>query len=123
MLRSVASSLLSFVMTATLMWGGCVSCDQYFMFPGKQQPCCNKAGKCERPGKNQSTAEKRDCNRLPFDRVDNAHAVPTPAVLPARTVPAFQEASARALLHFAAFDVLVDPSPPNLQAINVTFLI
>ena len=123
MVRFIASSLLSLVITATLMWGGCVSCDQYFMFPGKRQPCCNKAGQCERPGKNQSKPENRDCNRLPFDRVDNAHVVPLPAVLPASTVHIVQEAPARALLRLAAFHVLVDPSPPDLQAINVTFLI
>src|SRR4030095_2022420 len=65
MLRTIANSLLSLLVVATFMWGGCVSCEQYFMFPGKQQPsCCNKSGQCERPGKTPTKPEKQDCNPL-----------------------------------------------------------
>src|SRR4051812_6995124 len=80
-LRSMASSVLSLFVVATFLWGGCVSCDQYFMLPGKHQPCCNKSGQCERPGKNSPKPEKQDCNRLPFERTAAAHVVPMPAVV------------------------------------------
>src|SRR5262245_52232882 len=107
------------------MWGGCVSCEQYFMFPGKQQQsCCNKSGQCERPGKNSHKPVKQDCNRLPLSRGGNAHVVPAPAVLPvtisvnALQLPAFSE-----LIRVFDFEILVDPSPPNRQALNATFLI
>ena len=82
MLRSAASSLLSLLILVTFMWGGCVSCEQYFMFPGRHQSCCNKSGQCERPGQNQSKPEKQDCNRLPLQRGDHAQTLPLPAVLP-----------------------------------------
>src|SRR5437773_8606441 len=82
-LRSIASSVLSLLVVAAFLWGGCVSCQQFFMFPGKRQQCCNKSGQCERPGKNSPKPEKQDCNRLPLDRGGNVHDVPPPALLPA----------------------------------------
>src|SRR5215831_11121117 len=81
-LRSIASSVLSLLLMATFLWGGCVSCEQYFMFPGKHQPCCNKSGQCERPGKNSPKPVKQDCNRVPFERTGAAHVLPIPAILP-----------------------------------------
>ena len=120
-LRGTASSLLSLVIVATFLWGGCVSCEQYFMFPGKHQPCCNKSGQCERPGKNSSKPQKQDCNRLPLQRTVTAH-VPLPAVLPAPITPAIEELSA-ALLHGTTIDVPPDTSPPDSQALYGTFLI
>jgi len=34
MLRGIARSLLSLVIVTTFLWGGCVSCEQFLMFPG-----------------------------------------------------------------------------------------
>jgi hypothetical protein len=121
-LRLVASSVLSLLLVATFLWGGCVSCEQYFMFPGKHQPCCNKSGQCERPDKSSPKPEKQDCNRLPFERTGNAHILPMPAVLPAIVAPALLS-SAPILTRLTAAEVLLDPSPPDVQALNVTFLI
>ena len=123
-LPTVANSLLSLVVVATFMWGGCVSCNEYFMFPGKQQnSCCNKSGKCERPGKTPSKPETKDCNRLPFERGGTAHDLPLPAVLPTVTALAPQLPPAAALTRTTAFEALLDPSPPDVQALNSTFLI
>ena len=39
-------------MVATLLWGGCISCPQFFMFPSAEKAeksCCQKNGQCERP--------------------------------------------------------------------------
>jgi hypothetical protein len=121
-IRSIANSVLSLVVLATFLWGGCVSCEQYFMFPGKHQPCCNKSGQCERPGKTSPTPEKQDCNRLPFERTATLHVLPMPAILPASVAPAAPQLS-HVLARLCAFEILFDPSPPDLQALNVTFLI
>ena len=122
MVRSIASSVLSLFVVATFLWGGCVSCEQYFMFPGKHQPCCNKSGQCERPGKNSPKPEKQDCNRLPFERTAAAHVLSMTAVLPVSVVPQAPQFSP-ALMRFTFSEVLPDASPPDLQALNVTFLI
>jgi hypothetical protein len=121
-LRSIASLLLSLLVTATFMWGGCVSCEQYFMFPGKHQPCCNKSGQCERPGKNSPKPEKQDCNRLPMLRGAAAHVVPLPAVLPTAIAPPALQSPA-SLDSLLGFGDLLDPSPPDTQALDSTFRI
>jgi hypothetical protein len=123
-LRAIANSLLSVVICATFLWGGCVSCEQYFMFPGKQQrSCCTKSGQCERPGKTSSKPEKQDCSRLPLGRGGSAHAVPLPAILPAAIAPQPDPPQSSALLRVSDFEALLDPSPPKLQALHATFLI
>ena len=122
-LRSIASSVLSLLLVATFLWGGCVSCEQFFMFPGKQRQCCNKSGQCERPGKSSPKPETQDCNRLPLDRSGNVHVVPPPALLPAVITADIVQFCVPELLRVTAFEVLLDPSPPDLQALNATFLI
>ena len=124
MLRTIVNSLLSLLVFATFMWGGCVSCEQYFMFPGKkQQSCCNDSGKCERPGKAPVKPAKEDCNRLPLGPGAVAHALPAPAALPAALATVVRPMSSPALVRVFAFEVLIDPSPPDFQALNATFLI
>lgn len=122
MLKAIASSVLSLFVVATFLWGGCISCEQYFMFPGKRQPCCNKSGQCERPDKKSPKPEKQDCNRLPFDRTASAHVVPVLAALPASIAPEVFQLSP-ALMRAASPEPSIDASPPDLQALHVTFLI
>lgn len=119
----LASSLLSLVVVTTFLWGGCVSCEQYFMFPGTHQSCCNESGKCERSGKTPSKPEKRDCNRLALHRGDQGQSVPLPAVLPAALAPPVPPPVFAALPRSDIFEATVDPSPPDLQALYATFLI
>jgi hypothetical protein len=121
--RIIANSLLSLLVLTTFMWGGCVSCEQYYMFPGKkQQSCCNSSGKCERPGKAPTKTAKQDCNRLPLGPGGVPHLVPPPAALPS-LVAAVVQLSPPALVRVSAFEVLLDPSPPDLLSLNATFLI
>ena len=47
-LRAVSSSFLSLLLLVTLMWGGCISCPQFFMVPKAEKSCCDEAGKCKR---------------------------------------------------------------------------
>jgi hypothetical protein len=93
------------------------------MFPGRHQSCCNKSGQCERPGKNPSKPEKQDCNRLPLQRGGFLHVVPVPALLSATIAAIVLHSSSPALARLKEFEVLLDPSPPDVQALNATFLI
>src|SRR5882724_2754802 len=108
-------------MLATQLWGGCVSCSQFFMFPSTNKGCCNKTGQCERPG---STSPKIDCKRLPLalQRLGNAHVELPPAI----GMKAAVEITPTPALEFllAVSDVLrVEHSPPDLPALHSTFLI
>ena len=114
-----ASSLLSLLLFTTLVWGGCISCEQYFMF-GQSHSCCNSNGHCKRkaPVKNSSA---RDCKQIAFNHqkgIDIHFDLPVVAVqriaLPVRNVellPRWRDA-----LPF-------DPSPPDLQVLHSIFLI
>jgi hypothetical protein len=117
--RAISNSLLSALMLVTMLWGGCVSCPQFFMFPSAKKDCC-KAGHCDR-SKPQKTAPGKECKRMPLEPASSAHVhaelpiamtasmdLLAPAVPPA---PAF-----RAILQ-------VEHSPPDLQVLNATFLI
>ncbi len=125
MLRSVTSSLLIGIMTLTAMWGGCVSCPQFFMLPGADsaKDCCEKDGRCKRDSETQQETRK-ECHQLPLDvQESGAHhsqLASTPAVEPVtasdlatimRLGPARLEASPH------------DHSPPDFQSLYATFLI
>jgi len=122
-LRSLANSALSLVVVATFLWGGCVSCEQFFMFSDTKQQCCNKAGQCERPGKNSPKPEKQDCNRLPLDRGENPHFTPPPALTPAVIGTDIVHVALPALFRMTVFELPPGSSPPDRQALNATFLI
>jgi hypothetical protein len=117
--RALASSFLSLLLLATLVWGGCISCEQYFMFGGAKS-CCSPNGHC----KNQKTPSQksdRECKQIAFDHqksVDFHVDLPAIAVvkieLPARKVDALER------WHGAR---LIEPSPPDLQILNSTFLV
>lgn len=62
-IRTLFNLLLSALMIATLLWGGCVSCPQFFMFPTAKKDCC-KAGHCERP-KSQPVSKPARSNKAP----------------------------------------------------------
>jgi hypothetical protein len=118
--RALFRSLLSAVTAATLLWGGCVSCPQFFMFPTAKKDCC-KAGKCEKSKPHKSAPEKA-CNRMPlgthgFVQVHAdlpatiVAAADLPGQLPPDTSPAFTTPAP------------VEHSPPDLHVLNATFLI
>lgn len=45
--RRIAIFGVTFVLMAALLWGGCLSCAQYFMLlSAGNQACCHSAGKC-----------------------------------------------------------------------------
>jgi hypothetical protein len=114
-----ASSLLSLLLFATFVSGGCISCEQYFMWPGVKS-CCSPNGHCKTktPARQNSN---RECKQIAFDRhkaLDLHVELPVIAVFasdqPFRTVEP---------LECWRGTHPVEPSPPDLQLLNSTFLI
>src|SRR4051812_40647066 len=105
-------------MVITLLWGGCVACEQFFMFPGISSKCCNKSGQCERPGKSQP---KTECNRMPLALEGGSHVdVAPPPATNAMAVAAPQPVVRRRL---TVAEIVPEHSPPDLQILNATFLL
>lgn len=127
MLRACTSSALAFLLTITLLWGGCISCPQFFMFPGMnsatKKSCCDKTGKCSRTESN--TSGEKDCQKMPME----AHAsgqldLAPPAVQGALEILCSSILSASlASSGLRHLELAVEHSPPDLQALNSTFLI
>jgi hypothetical protein len=76
-MRTLANITLSIVLVATLLWGGCLSCSQYFMVPSSRAGCCNPAGHCGKIPQPQS----KDCHIQPFAPTKNSPDVTAPLTL------------------------------------------
>jgi hypothetical protein len=121
--RTLASSLLSLMLLATLVWGGCISCDQYFMWAGAKG-CCGSDGHCKTKAPTNTPTQKssgRECKQIAFDHqksVDLHIDLPVVAIgglpSPLRLV---------AVLCVRRDTAPVEPSPPDLQILHSTFLI
>lgn len=116
--RAFASSLWSLLLLTTLIWGGCLSCEQYFMWPGAKS-CCSPDGHCKTKTPPQNS--DRECKQIAFDHhksVDIHIELPIVNVikidLPVTTVAALKRWHGTNL---------IEPSPPDLQVLNSTFLI
>ena len=118
MRRAFASSLLSLLLLISVVWGGCISCEQYFMFGGAKS-CCTPNGHCKttRPSQNSD----RECKQIAFDHHKSVSLHIDPPIvevvkieLPAPTVEGLE--------HWRGGS-RVDPSPPDLQILHSTFLI
>ena len=119
MLRALASLLLSLLLLITVIWGGCISCEQYFMF-GQAHSCCNLDGHCKRKAPVQNSSG-HECKQIAFDyqkgidlHFDLQVAAVERIALPVRNIellPRWREA-----LPF-------NPSPPDLQVLHSIFLI
>src|SRR5579862_3357729 len=110
--RTLANIGLSLLMVVTLLWGGCLSCPQYFMFRDSPNGCCNPAGHCKQipthsPG-------SRDCNIQPIALATGNYDVAAHAALPIAIVPSTMSADASvhdaSLLEFRSSQA----SPPDL---------
>jgi hypothetical protein len=64
MFRRALNFVMSTVLAVTLIWGGCLSCSNYFRLPAKAAgSCCNPHGGCkDKPGSPKSA---RECNIQP----------------------------------------------------------
>jgi hypothetical protein len=119
--RALASSLLSLLLVATLVGGGCISCEQYFMFGGGAKNCCAPDGHCKSKAPGQKTPA-RACNQIAFDHhrhADLSLCPPVPviaSILPADFTP---ERAPMPRTEFRPSEA----SPPDLQILHSTFLI
>ena len=115
--------MLSLLMVVTLLWGGCISCPKFFMFPTRaEKSCCQRSDQCERPAK---TAPAKECKRMPLEPrgFSDAHGDIAVAGFLTHTVivvvPVLQTAS------FARHPEapVSEHSPPDLNVLHSTFLI
>src|SRR5947209_5574323 len=63
--RAFASSLVSLLLLTTLVWGGCFSCEQYFMYAGAKS-CCRPDGHCKTKAPTQKKSG-HECKEIAFD--------------------------------------------------------
>ena len=111
--KTVTSSALAVLLVATLLWGGCLSCSQFFMLPTSGlQHCCKATGHCR--GKVPAhSSSSRECAIQPIalgeivpDTGLNANFIVAAAPMPiAPHLPALQ-------LSGSAKVVTVDTGPP-----------
>jgi hypothetical protein len=100
------------LIAVTLVWGGCISCEQYFMFSGAKG-CCSPGGHC----KTKQTPAKQDCKQIAFDHhktIDHSVELPVTAIVLVEQPYALFRVSSR---------VPVDTSPPDLEILHSSFLI
>jgi hypothetical protein len=117
--RALISSALSIVVLITLLWGGCISCPQFFMFNAQaEKDCCNDAGQCERPSNNTPVKE---CKRMPLELKGFSSALAvaqvTTDILP--LAPTLRLTMAAPHVETAADE----HSPPDLSVLHSAFLI
>lgn len=120
-MRAVSSLVLSVLMVLTLLWGGCISCPQFFMFPTAvtaAKACCRKDGSC----KNQKPAPKtmaKECKRISLEPAS------TPIELAVDLPPSFAPLPTFAppLAVARTQAPPADDSPPNRLVLHSTFLI
>jgi hypothetical protein len=121
LMRTLANLGLSLVLVVTLLWGGCLSCSQYFMFPSSHAGCCNPTGHC---GKTPQTPAK-DCHIQPFALTKTFSGTTAQSALPVVALPvtiaAANQASAFGTRLLAFFSP--QPSPPDLCLLHSVFRI
>ena len=118
--RTLASSLLSLLLVTTFLWGGCISCEQYFMFGGAKD-CCAPDGHCKSKVPVENTPD-RACNQIAFDHhrhADLSVCLPVPVIASILSADFTPE---RAPIPHREFRPS-EPSPPDLQILHSTFLI
>jgi hypothetical protein len=125
--HAFANAFLSLLLLATLVGGGCISCEQYFMWPGAKS-CCSPNGHCKtntgtNPGTKTPPSQQsnRQCNQIAFD---HHKSVDFPIDLPVIAVLGIElpKPTNAALEHWHGA-ILIESSPPDLQILHSTFLI
>jgi hypothetical protein len=117
--RAFASSLLSLLLLTTILWGGCISCEQFFMLPGAKT-CCAPSGHCKTK---LPTSQKSgsDCKQIAFEHqksVDFHFDLPVIATISFDAPVRFSQL----VTEWPCVNT-AEPSPPDLQILNSTFLI
>jgi hypothetical protein len=76
MFERATNLLLSLLLVATLLWGGCVACPQFFQAPIAKKACCDPAGHCKRTKTNPS--QQKPCQ---FQQLELQQKVKPPVPL------------------------------------------
>jgi hypothetical protein len=123
MLQRAANLLLSVLLIATLLWGGCVACPQFFQAPTAKKSCCDPAGHCK--GKRTDPSQQKPCQ---FQQLEVQQKAKPPAPLVAVVHPVLPSPAGllqlRQLIRFAEKELGSLPeSPHRKQALLATFLI
>lgn len=130
--RAFANSCWSLLLVVSYLWGGCISCEQFFMLPGSKGHCC-ETRRCKNPAKKStdrsgSQTTQQDCQTMPLERSSAAHshsdlAGPLLAVAaamgPATDVISLSGSQFRAV---SEFDFTAG-SPPDIPLTNSALLI
>jgi hypothetical protein len=122
-LRTLANTGLSVLLLITLLWGGCVSCSTYFMFPGSPAGCCNPSGHCK---KTPQAPLAKNCTIQPMalakvsGNPSERPELPMVGVTP--LMPAVMP-QAKALIARTESFFLPQTSPPDLNLLHSVLLI
>jgi hypothetical protein len=118
--KAFASSLLSLLLLTTLVWGGCISCEQFFMWPGSKT-CCARDGRCKTNRAPAKQNSDRECKQIDYDHHKSIdHNVELPIVAVVKVDPLISVSEGVERWHDA---VAVEPSAPDLQVLYSIFLI
>ena len=129
MYRAFPNSCWSLLLVVSYLWGGCISCSQFFMLPGSKGHCCEER-RCKNPVKKSndragSPTTPQDCQTMPLERTSTAHshsdlaARLTDISVPATDFIELARSHAKATIEF-------DPtagSPPDIPVIDAALLI
>jgi hypothetical protein len=117
--RAFASSLLSVLLVLTLVWGGCISCEQYFMWSAAKG-CCSPNGHCKTKSLPQQQTN-RECKQIAFEHQKSLQVhVDLPVIAAVPSQPLILSVPVFAHWHGANS---IEPSPPDRQTLYSTFLI
>lgn len=58
MLRTVTHLSLAVLLAVSLLWGGCLSCGQFWMTPIQAKACCDPAGHCKKSSTAPATPQE-----------------------------------------------------------------
>jgi hypothetical protein len=130
--RSISNAFCSLLLTVSYLWGGCVSCEQFFMLPRAKDRCC-EALRCKKPLEKPADQPKSEptpqaCQTMPWDRLAEGHFNPEIAASlqasPAHTITSADifDSGHVHLRVVSQIDPVAD-SPPDLPTLNSSFLI
>jgi hypothetical protein len=124
LLKSIASSISALLLTATFLWGGCLSCAQYFMFPASRaQHCCMPSSGCKDTPKKSQSSTPQGCTLQQV--VVAKHAIALDYTPPAAPASPISDVPAP-VSYYLANPTLIDPdrgSPPELYLLHSVFRI
>jgi hypothetical protein len=109
--RTVANFGLSILLVAVLLWGGCVSCSQYFAFTASHR-CCDPAGHCRK------APVKTNCSIQPIDVQSTAHFI-----APDSAVAAVAPVAPAPFIDAPSDTPFIRESPPDLCKLHSVFRI